>query len=81
MQLNFCFSCCIDFIAAAHINADAIIHFGLDCFSASSRNIPYLKIYEKLQLDLEKLKITIEEFGNDNINILVDTTYFHLLSE
>ncbi|XP_018561728.1 2-(3-amino-3-carboxypropyl)histidine synthase subunit 2 [Anoplophora glabripennis] len=74
-------SCCIDYIAAAHINADAIIHFGPVCFSKTSANIPYLNVYEKHFLNVEKLKASFEEKfggGNSGITILIDAGYIHL---
>ncbi|CAG9854447.1 unnamed protein product [Phyllotreta striolata] len=74
-------SCCIDYIAAAHIDADAIIHFGPVCFSKTSASLPYINIYEKKSLDLEKLRAQFEEKFNDEqyeIVILVDTIYLHL---
>ncbi|KAJ8921166.1 hypothetical protein NQ315_013638 [Exocentrus adspersus] len=73
-------SCCIDYIAAAHVNADAIIHFGPVCFSKSSADIPYLNIYEKLDLNLECLKNHFEQtFGNEcnELTVLIDSGYIH----
>ncbi|VEN44739.1 unnamed protein product [Callosobruchus maculatus] len=72
-------SCCIDYIAAAHLNADAIIHFGPVCFSQTSASIPYLNIYEKHDLNVVKLKHAIEGLRNDKLIILVDTPYIHVL--
>lgn len=78
--MNFNFSCCIDYIAAAHINADAIIHFGPVCFSKTSANVPYLNIYEKYDLDVEKLKASFQEKlhgENMGISILIDSGYIY----
>ncbi|CAH1155502.1 unnamed protein product [Phaedon cochleariae] len=74
-------SCCVDYIAAAHINADAIIHYGPVCFSKSSGKIPYLNIYEKHQLNVDEVKNQIcDKLGTfmEEIIILVDTPYLHL---
>ncbi|KAJ8984110.1 hypothetical protein NQ317_017319 [Molorchus minor] len=68
-------SCCIDYIAAAHINADAIIHFGPICFSKTSANIPYLSIYDKHELEIGKL------ITKNQITILVDSPYIHRIDE
>ncbi|EFA05560.1 2-(3-amino-3-carboxypropyl)histidine synthase subunit 2 [Tribolium castaneum] len=70
-------SCCIDYVAAGHINADAIIHFGPVCFSKTSANIPYLNIYEKDELDLGALEQCLVPL-NEKIVILLDTSFIHL---
>ncbi|CAH1971071.1 unnamed protein product [Acanthoscelides obtectus] len=72
-------SCCIDYIAAAHINADAIIHFGPVCFSQTSATIPYLIIHEKHQLNIENLKHAIGDLKTNRLIVLVDTPYIHIL--
>lgn len=76
-------SCCIDYIAAAHINADAIIHFGPVCFSKTSGSIPYLNVYEKYKLDINDFKKHLWSiFHNDtSIVILLDTPYIHCFGE
>lgn len=75
------FSCCIDYTAAAHVDADAIIHFGPTCFSKASGNIEHLYIYEKYDLDISKLKEEISQILKEvyDIFLLVDTPYIHRL--
>ncbi|KAF5281697.1 hypothetical protein FQA39_LY17718 [Lamprigera yunnana] len=70
-------SCCVDYIAAAHVQADAIIHFGPVCFSKPSELIPCLYIYEKHVLDIDKLRETLqpEVLKQKNVNIILDTPY------
>ncbi|KAL1502131.1 hypothetical protein ABEB36_007323 [Hypothenemus hampei] len=74
-------SCCIDYVAAAHINADAIIHFGSICFSKTSANIPYLNIYEKHYMELKNLETAIHETFNEKeiqeLTLLIDDDYIH----
>ncbi|XP_060533166.1 2-(3-amino-3-carboxypropyl)histidine synthase subunit 2 [Cylas formicarius] len=73
-------SCCVDYIAAAHINADAIIHFGPTCFSKSSASISYLNIYEKFEIDVEELKFLYHEhFSQNPVSVVVDSEYIHKL--
>jgi diphthamide biosynthesis protein 2 len=77
-------SCCVDYVAAAHVTADAIIHFGPVCFSKTCATIPYLNIYEKSPLDLDRLhRCFTETFqnGGDNAVILLDTAFVHLQGE
>ncbi|KAJ3664629.1 hypothetical protein Zmor_000182 [Zophobas morio] len=74
-------SCCVDYVAANHVNADAIIHFGPVCFSKTSATIPYLNIYEKKWPDLDELHQTLTETHKNwdpNLVILLDTDFIHL---
>ncbi|XP_028129062.1 2-(3-amino-3-carboxypropyl)histidine synthase subunit 2 [Diabrotica virgifera virgifera] len=75
-------SCCIDFIAAAHINADAIIHFGPVCFSKFAENVPFMYVYEKRPLDIAHLKKIVEtNFDDYHVAFLVDFGYLHLFDK
>ncbi|XP_057671047.1 2-(3-amino-3-carboxypropyl)histidine synthase subunit 2 [Diorhabda carinulata] len=77
-------SCCVDYIAAAHINADAIIHFGPVCFSKSSAAIPFINIYEKLPLNIDQLKDNFKEtFKDENqqVVVIIDVGYIHLFDK
>lgn len=79
-KIIFVFSCCVDYITAAHINPDGIIHFGPECSSAPSDNIPYLKVYEKFTLDIESLKAHVRGLVlqiKNEIVVVVDTAYLY----
>ncbi|KPI39741.1 Diphthamide biosynthesis protein 2 [Cyphellophora attinorum] len=45
-------SCCVDEIAAEHVDADAIIHYGRACLSPTAR-LPALHIFTRRDLDHE----------------------------
>lgn len=45
-------SCCVDEIAAEHINADGIIHFGHACLSPTSR-LPVFHVLPRSKIDIE----------------------------
>ena len=45
-------SCCVDEIAAEHVDADAVIHYGRACLSSTAR-LPVLHIYTTVDLDLQ----------------------------
>ncbi|GFQ92906.1 2-(3-amino-3-carboxypropyl)histidine synthase subunit 2 [Trichonephila clavata] len=45
-------SCCVDEIAAEHVSADAIIHFGHSCLSPTKR-LPVLYIFGKQVFDIQ----------------------------
>lgn len=74
------FSCCIDYVAAAHINADAIIHYGPICFSKTSANIPSLNVYEKHNLNLDIFHKAVDNFTEEAV-LLVDTPYIHQIKD
>ncbi|KIW71997.1 diphthamide biosynthesis protein 2 [Phialophora macrospora] len=44
-------SCCVDEIAAEHVDADAVVHYGRACLSPTAR-LPVLHIYTTVDLDL-----------------------------
>ncbi|OCT54546.1 Diphthamide biosynthesis protein 2 [Cladophialophora carrionii] len=43
-------SCCVDEIAAEHVDADAVVHYGRACLSPTAR-LPVLHIYTTMDLD------------------------------
>lgn len=43
-------SCCVDEIAAEHVDADAVVHYGRACLSPTAR-LPVLHIYTQNELD------------------------------
>ncbi|XP_055541084.1 2-(3-amino-3-carboxypropyl)histidine synthase subunit 2 [Wyeomyia smithii] len=47
-------SCCVDEIAASHVSADAIIHFGHACLSRSVR-LPTHYVFLRARLDADRL--------------------------
>lgn len=47
-------SCCVDEVAAQHINGDAIIHFGHACHYLSS-TIPVFYVYLKQDIDIDHM--------------------------
>lgn len=45
-------NCCVDEVAADHIDADLVIHFGHACLSLTSR-LPVIYVFHKLPIDIE----------------------------
>ncbi|KAJ8735243.1 hypothetical protein PYW07_006863 [Mythimna separata] len=57
-------SCCVDSVAAMHVQGDAIVHYGHTCFSKT--NIPVFTVLPKGLLDLEKtMKLLNDNFNSD----------------
>lgn len=47
-------SCCVDEIAAEHVNADAVIHYGRSCLSPTAR-LPVVHVFTRSELDDRKV--------------------------
>lgn len=71
-------ACCVDEIAAEHINADAVVHYGRACLSPTAR-IPVIHIFTVQQLrDQTSLIQDFECFYIDHdarIILMADVTY------
>lgn len=78
-----CGSCCVDEVAAQHIDADSIIHFGHACLNPTVR-LPVLHILPKQQLDIEKLNNEFKRVFQDNtrkIAFFYDVEYAHQIGK
>lgn len=59
-----CGSCCIDEVAANHIGADGVVHFGHACLNPTSR-LPVFHILPKKELDIPAFVETFKQFFNN----------------
>ncbi|XP_061392314.1 2-(3-amino-3-carboxypropyl)histidine synthase subunit 2 [Musca vetustissima] len=77
-------SCCVDEIAAAHVDADSLVHFGNACRSKVSR-LPVLYLYPQFDIDMQKfyeyLKSFIEHSTSHVVTVYLDIGYHQLLNE
>lgn len=74
-------SCCVDEIAASHVSADAIIHFGHACLSRSVR-LPTHYVFYRSQLDTDRLVTAFQDqFPDENSNLIVfyDVSYAYCM--
>ncbi|CAL1680558.1 unnamed protein product [Lasius platythorax] len=74
-----CGSCCVDEIAAQHINADGIIHFGHACLNPTAR-LPVFHILPKKQFDTTELSNEFKRVFSDcskKILFFYDVAYAH----
>ncbi|KAH6940787.1 hypothetical protein HPB50_006735 [Hyalomma asiaticum] len=72
-------SCCVDEVAAEHVAADAVIHFGHSCLSVPSR-LPVLFIFGRSACTMEGLQQGLQNVFPDpdaRIAVLFDTQYDH----
>ncbi|CAL9737918.1 2-(3-amino-3-carboxypropyl)histidine synthase subunit 2 [Monosporozyma servazzii] len=72
-------SCCVDEVAAEHVNADLVIHFGDACLNAIQK-LPVVYLFGKPHLDCGKV---VEKFTNKYSNkdskvcLMADAQYSH----
>ncbi|WBW71665.1 diphthamide biosynthesis protein Dph2 [Schizosaccharomyces osmophilus] len=71
-------SCCVDEVAAEHMFADAIVHYGRACLSPTSR-LPVLYVFGRLPIDANKIVTNLtEKFPLDSpILIVSDTRWYY----
>lgn len=70
-------ACCVDEIAAEHIDADVVVHYGRSCLSPTSR-LPVIYVFTKHHLDLDEAIQSFEtEFSNKDAKVILmaDVTY------
>ncbi|XP_069182388.1 2-(3-amino-3-carboxypropyl)histidine synthase subunit 2-like isoform X2 [Procambarus clarkii] len=76
-------SCCVDEVAAEHVGADAIIHFGRACLSPS-RRLPVLCILTRIPVDIPAVISGLESAIEDRTRGLIfvyDTRCHYIASE
>ncbi|XP_022609749.1 2-(3-amino-3-carboxypropyl)histidine synthase subunit 2 [Seriola dumerili] len=76
-------SCCVDEVAAEHVGADCIVHYGRTCLSPSKR-LPLMYVFERRPLDVDKCASTFRELYPDSqshIIILYDVNYVHAMND
>lgn len=69
--------CCIDEVAAEHVKADIVVHFGDACLNPVEK-IESAYIFGKPYLDIQKLADKFREIysnKDDKIAVMADTTY------
>ncbi|OLL26142.1 Diphthamide biosynthesis protein 2 [Neolecta irregularis DAH-3] len=71
--------CCVDEVAAEHVNADVIIHFGRACLSPTNRT-PVIYVFCKRELHYDSFLEEIKGLDSENqIVLLADVQYQHHL--
>jgi diphthamide biosynthesis protein 2 len=72
-------ACCVDEVAAEHVDADVVVHYGRSCLSPPSR-LPVVYVFTERPLDLEPLVATFRETYPDKaqkVIIMADIPYSH----
>ncbi|KAF2642807.1 diphthamide biosynthesis protein-like protein [Massarina eburnea CBS 473.64] len=72
-------ACCVDEVAAEHVDADVVVHYGRSCLSPPSR-LPVVYVFTERPLQLEPLISTFKETYSDKeqkIILMADIPYGH----
>ncbi|KAG7293888.1 hypothetical protein NEMBOFW57_003948 [Staphylotrichum longicolle] len=70
-------SCCVDEIAAEHIDADVVVHYGRSCLSPTSR-LPVIYVFTHHNLDRDETLAAFEQQYPDKsaaVVLMADVTY------
>ncbi|KAI8890934.1 diphthamide biosynthesis protein 2, partial [Backusella circina FSU 941] len=70
-------SCCVDEVAAEHVSADVIVHYGRSCLSPTSR-IPVLYVFGQQPIDKEDCIKQFEQLFDDKeqpVIVMCDVEY------
>ncbi|KZF26071.1 putative diphthamide biosynthesis protein Dph2 [Xylona heveae TC161] len=72
-------ACCVDEVAAEHVNADVVVHYGRSCLSPTAR-LPVIYVFTRRELSIEHVlqafKGTFPEKAQKVI-LMADVTYAH----
>jgi diphthamide biosynthesis protein 2 len=75
-------ACCVDEVAAEHVDADVVVHYGRSCLSPPSR-LPVIYVFTERPLDLEHLVATFRETYPDleaKVVLMADIPYSHCVT-
>ncbi|XP_029181638.2 2-(3-amino-3-carboxypropyl)histidine synthase subunit 2-like [Acropora millepora] len=76
-------SCCVDEVAAEHVEANLIIHYGRACLS-QTRRLPVLYVFGKWPFDVQSCMERFQQmFPDPEVKVLVfcDVMYSHCMDE
>lgn len=72
-------ACCVDEVAAEHVDADVVVHYGRSCLSPPSR-LPVVYVFTEQALDLDPVVSTFQETYPDKdqkIILMADIPFSH----
>ncbi|KAJ4295414.1 Diphthamide biosynthesis protein 2 [Kalmusia sp. IMI 367209] len=72
-------ACCVDEVAAEHVDADVVVHYGRSCLSPPSR-LPVIYVFTERALDLDPLISTFKQTypeKDKKIVLMADIPYSH----
>jgi diphthamide biosynthesis protein 2 len=75
-------ACCVDEVAAEHVDADVVVHYGRSCLSPSSR-LPVVYIFTSPPMDMDTVVGTFRQTYMDKsqkVVLMADIPYSHYIS-
>jgi diphthamide biosynthesis protein 2 len=75
-------ACCVDEVAAEHVDADVVVHYGRSCLSPSSR-LPVVYIFTNPPLEMDAVVGTFRQTytdKNQKVVLMADIPYSHHIS-
>jgi diphthamide biosynthesis protein 2 len=72
-------ACCVDEVAAEHVDADCVVHYGRSCLSPPSR-LPVVYVFTERPLDLDQAVATFQSTYPDKLQkiiLMADIPYSH----
>ncbi|KAF2655241.1 diphthamide biosynthesis protein 2 [Lophiostoma macrostomum CBS 122681] len=72
-------ACCVDEVAAEHVDADVVVHYGRSCLSPPSR-LPVIYVFTERPLDLNQVVSTFKRTYPDRsqkVILMADIPYSH----
>ena len=76
-------ACCVDEVAAEHVNAEVVVHYGRACLSPTAR-LPVIHIFTRQPLVISAVVDTFESIyldHNRQVILMSDVTYSHHLDQ
>ncbi|XP_048395803.1 2-(3-amino-3-carboxypropyl)histidine synthase subunit 2 isoform X2 [Stegostoma tigrinum] len=76
-------SCCVDEVAAEHLEADSLVHYGRACLSPS-RRLPVMYVFGQKPVDLHQCAASFQALypdKNTRVIILCDVIYSYVLEK
>jgi diphthamide biosynthesis protein 2 len=73
-------SCCVDEIAAQHVNAQLIVHYGHACMSFT-RHIDVYYVFPQDELDFVHFEAAVKELDYKHLLMFWDPKYHHLIED
>jgi diphthamide biosynthesis protein 2 len=76
-------ACCVDEVAAEHVDAEVVVHYGRSCLSPTAR-LPVIYVYTSQSLDLDSAATSFKDtYPSKDVRVVLvaDIPYTHHISQ
>ncbi|PPJ58263.1 hypothetical protein CBER1_07310 [Cercospora berteroae] len=76
-------ACCVDEVAAEHMDAEVVVHYGRSCLSPTAR-LPVIYVFTAKALDIDAVVASFKQTYNakdDKVCLMADIPYSHHLEQ